>query len=111
MFDMEFMEWLEISLRVISALTLTVAMLYILIGLHLCGLRPKLVWRYVGAVVGLTALWRWVVVALYAEHHLPGLAAELGPWVNPISAAITCLIGVAFLVLTYASNRKRAGDE
>ena len=103
-------EWLEITLRVLSAFTLTLAAVFIALRLHLCSLRPRYIWRYAGLVVGFAAIWRWTVVLLLFEEQIAGLEDFLLPLISPISSSVFVLIGLAFVVLTFAAGRKRVGD-
>ena len=106
-----FADWLEFLLRVASAVVFSAVSVYIAIGLHFCGLRPRYVWRYVGLIAGAVTVWRWTIVALFAENSFPELVESLTPWLSHISASLFVLIAMAFFVLAYASNRKRVGDE
>ena len=103
-------EWLEIAMRVLSAVVMTLAAVLIATRLHLCSLRPTYVWRYVGLVVGFAAIWRWTVVLLLVEEQVSGLRDFLLPLISPLSSSAFILLGLAFMVLTFASGRKRAGD-
>jgi len=104
--DVEPIEWVNATLRLASAIILTVAGVFALIQYRKGLLRPRLPWLYSIGVGLLVAIWRWMVLATTGPH-LQDFTDWLTPFINPISAAMYILIGVSVIVLTAADSRRR----
>jgi hypothetical protein len=95
---------LEIILRVSSAISLTIASGLVWYLLYKHQLTPRPAWLHVASVIGLVALWRWVIVTFinpefFLNAGLPDVATFLTPWVQPISQALYTLIGITIILL------------
>ena len=98
--------FLETILRFASAISLTIATIFIGANIFRNTLHPKSVWVYMGAITTILAAWRWVVVLLLYPSIIEDFLNNLAPWVQPINQALAFLTGLSILFLAIANTRR-----
>lgn len=100
-------DFVFVAFRWLSAGIITGAAAYIVWHQMFDGrLKPTYVWNYVAVSLIVVATFRWFVI-LVTLPQMREFYDDIEPWLQPLTQAGYILMGMCFIVLTYASVKAR----